>query len=141
RFMAESGADPHLSLVIWERLDVARATPEVAALAAATAPVELSFTRVAAFGAEVVYLAPAPSARLADLQARVRARVAPCAEGTWPHYEPAAWVPHCTLAMDLGSIGAATALALASGLALPLEARLTRMAIVEFRPVRERFSR
>jgi len=141
RFMAESGAEPHVSLVIWDRLDVARATPEVAALAAATAPVELSFTHVAAFGAEVVYLAPAPSARLADLQARVHARFAPLGDAGWPHYEPAAWVPHCTLAMDLGSIGAATALALASSLALPLDARLTRVAIVEFRPVRERFSR
>ena len=56
-------------------------------------------------------------------------------------YLPGSWVPHCTLAMDLGSVSAATALALASGLALPLDAHLDRVGIVEFRPVRERFSR
>ena len=43
--------------------------------------------------------------------------------------------------MDLGSVTAATALALAESLTLPLAGRLERMAIVEFRPVRERFSR
>ena len=43
--------------------------------------------------------------------------------------------------MDLGSATAAAALALAATLALPLHGRLERMAIVEFRPVRERFSR
>jgi 2'-5' RNA ligase len=139
--MADSGAEPHVSLVIWDRLDVARAAPEVAALAAETAPPALSFTHVAAFGAEVVYLAPAPSPLLAELQARVHARFAALGESCWAHYEPTAWIPHCTLAMDLGSVTAATALAVASTLALPLDARLTRMTIVEFRPVRERFSR
>ena len=141
RFMADSGADPHVSLVIWDRLDVARATAEVAALARETAAVSLSFTRVAAFGAEVVYLEPAACSPLAALQAHVHDRLGPLGDGVWPHYAPAVWVPHCTLAMDLGSITAATALALAGELALPLRARLTRVAIVEFRPVRERFSR
>ena len=141
RFMADSGADPHVSLVIWDRLDVARAAAEVATVAGETAPVDATFTHVAAFGAEVVYLAVAPSAALAGLQARVHARFAALGEEPWQHYAPAAWVPHCTLAMDLGSVTAATALALAPTLALPLAARLERMAIVEFRPVRERFAR
>jgi len=141
RFMADSGADPHVSLVIWDGLDVERAAAEVAALAGETAPVPVSFTRVSAFGAEVVYLMPAPSAPLADLQARVDARLASLGHARWPHYAPAAWVPHCTLAMDLGSVSAATALALAADFSLPLDARLDRVGIVEFRPVRERFSR
>ena len=141
RFMADSGADPHVSLVIWDGLDVERAAAEVSALARETAPVPVSFTHVAAVGAEVVYLALAPSAPLADLQAYVDARLAPLGRARWPHYAPGAWVPHCTVAMDLGSVTAATALALASELALPLAARLDRAGIVEFRPVRERFAR
>ena len=152
RFMADSGADPHVSLVIWDELDVERAAVEIAALAGETAPVPVSFTHVSAFGAEVVYLALAPSARLLALQARVDVRLAPHGHARWPHYAPAAWVPHCTLAMDLGSVGRGTlagfpstppaaALALAAELALPLAARLERVGIVEFRPVRERFSR
>ena len=141
RFMADSGADPHVSLVIWDRFDVTRAAAEVATVAAETAPVDVTFTHVAAFGAEVAYLAVAPSARLAALQARVHAGFAALGDEPWPHYAPAAWVPHCTLAMDLSSVTAAGALALASGLPLPLHARLERMAIVEFRPVRERFFR
>ncbi len=141
RFMADSGADPHVSLVIWDGLDVERASAELGALAAETAPLPVSFTHVSAFGAEVVYLALAPSTRLAALQSHADTRLAGLGRARWPHYAPAAWVPHCTLAMDLGSIGAATALALASELTLPLAAQLDRVAIVEFRPVRERFSR
>ena len=141
RFMADSGADPHVSLVIWDGLDVDRASTDIAALAAATAPLPVSFTHVSTFGAEVVYLALAPSKRLVELQARVDARLAPLGGARWPHYAPAAWVPHCTLAMELGSVSAASALVLASELTLPLAAHLDRVAIVEFRPVRQRFSR
>jgi 2'-5' RNA ligase len=144
RFMADSGADPHVSLVIWEDLDVERAAAEVTALAAETAPSEVTFTAVRAFGAEVVYLALAPSAALAALQRRVDSRLAGLGRARWPHYAPAAWIPHCTLAMDLGPltpVTAASALALAKRLPLPLAGRLERMAVVEFRPVRERFSR
>ena len=88
-----------------------------------------------------MYLALAPSPRLADFQARVDARFASLGRERWPHYAPEAWIPHCTLAMDLGSVTAATALALAADFPLPLDARLDRVGIVEFRPVRERFSR
>ncbi|HEU5194118.1 MAG TPA: 2'-5' RNA ligase family protein [Methylomirabilota bacterium] len=141
RFMADSGADPHVSLVIWDGLDVDRASTDIVSLAAETAPLPVSFTHVSAFGAEVVYLALAPSKRLVELQARVDARLAPLGRARWPHYAPAAWVPHCTLAMELGSVSAVAALALASELTLPLVAHLDCVAIVEFRPVRERFSR
>lgn len=140
RFMAESGADPHVSLAIWDSLEVEPAIAEVTALAPATAPVALTFTAVRTFGAEVVYLALAPSQRLVDLQARVQARIGALGRRGWPHYAPAAWVPHCTVAMDLGSVTLDTALAVAAGLKLPLSARLDRMAIVQFRPVRERYS-
>src|SRR5215470_6293154 len=139
RYMADSGAEPHVSVAIWDDLRVERAAIEVAALVTQTAPVPLSFTQVRTFGAEVVYLAVAPSARLVDLHARVQARIGPLGDGAWEHYAPGAWIPHCTLAMDLDTGTAATALALATGFALPLTGRLDRMAIVEFRPVRERF--
>ena len=60
--------------------------------------------------------------------------------GPWAHYAPVSWLPHCTLAMDLGSGQLAAALAVAEGVALPLNGYLERLAIVEFCPVRERFS-
>jgi 2'-5' RNA ligase len=139
-FIAESGTDPHVSLAIWDRLSIEHAIAEVTVLAPATPPVPVTFTEVRAFGAEVVYLACEPSARLAELQRVVQARFAPLGDGPWEHYQPAAWVPHCTLAMDLGPVTAATARAVAATLPLPLSGRLDRMAVVQFRPVRERYS-
>jgi 2'-5' RNA ligase len=140
RFMADSGADPHVSLAIWNSLNVEAAIAEVAALAPAIAPVPVTFTAVRAFGRDVVYLALAPSTRLVELQARVQARIGARGDGAWPHYAPAAWVPHCTLAMDLGPVTLETALGVAAGFTLPLHSRLDRMGVVEFRPVRERYS-
>jgi 2'-5' RNA ligase len=140
RFMADSRADPHVSVAIWEELDVAEAAVAVASLAAATAPLALSFPEVRTFGDEVVYLAVAASAGLCDLQARVHAGVGRHGGGLWAHYAPASWLPHCTLAMDLGPGQLAAALPVARALPLPLNGHLDRIAIVEFRPIRERFS-
>jgi len=140
RFMAESGADPHVSLAIWDRLSLEHAIAEVTVLAAATPPMPVTFSEVRAFGTEVLYLACEPSARLTELQRVVQARFAPLGDGPWEHYKPTAWVPHCTLAMDLGPMTAATALAVAATLPLPSSSRLDRMAVVQFRPVRERYS-
>ncbi|HET7340045.1 MAG TPA: 2'-5' RNA ligase family protein, partial [Methylomirabilota bacterium] len=91
RVMADLGVDPHLSLAVWEALDVERAAAAVTALAGETAPVAVTFTEVRAFGGEAVYLWPAPSPRLAELQARVQARLAPLGVGASAHYAAAAW--------------------------------------------------
>ena len=140
RFMSDSGAEPHVTLGVWETMDVGRCIPEIVALAAATAPVPLTFIEVRTFGANVVYLAPTPSARLVDLHQWVQARVGALAVGEWPHYARDVWVPHCTLAMELGSSVIETALGLATTMTLPLTGYGDRVAIVEFRPVRERYS-
>ena len=140
QFMADSNADPHITLGIWESLDIQRTVAEVAALANLTAPVPLVFADVQVFGTEVVYLAPTRSTRLADLHRHVHERIGPLGDGAWPYYTAAAWVPHCTVAMELGLVPIATALNIATGIVLPLSGRGDRIAIVEFRPARERYT-
>lgn len=140
RFMADSGAAPHVTLGVWDELDVAPATAAAAALAKATAPLPLTFTDVRTFGDEVAYLAPVRSVRLAALQRRAQAAIGPFGRGAWPNYAPAAWIPHCTLAMELPPGRIADVLTLAATLTLPILTRGDHLSIVEFRPVRERYS-
>ena len=138
RFMSDSGADPHVTLGVWDSLVIDRCVEVVAALARVTAPLPLSFTAVRTFGTGVIFLAPTPSRRLAALQARVWGGIDAFAVGAWPNYTAGQWVPHCTLAMELGTVDVEAALAIANTFALPLHGHGDRLSIVEFRPVRER---
>ncbi len=140
RYMTDSRADPHVTLGVWDDLAVVRSVDVVSDLARTTAPVPVTFTGVRTFGAGVIFLAPEASRRLTALQARVWADVDPLAVGAWPNYAAGAWVPHCTLAMELGAVDVEAALAIANTIALPLDGHADRLSIVEFRPLRERHS-
>jgi len=61
--------------------------------------------------------------------------------GSWDHYRPGTWVPHCTLATDMEPDQFGAALAIAGRVSLPLECRVGEVGIVEFRPVKQLVSR
>jgi 2'-5' RNA ligase len=136
-YMAASGARPHVSLGIWESLDRERAEAEVARFAAETSPVRVSFASVGLFPRVAVFLAPTVTADLLELHAGFHRRLARFGAAPWAHYRPGVWVPHCTLAMDLGPDRFGDALAIADRVPLPLECRLVEVGIVEFRPVKQ----
>ena len=48
--------------------------------------------------------------------------------GSWDHYRPGTWVPHCTLATDMEPDQFGTALAIAGRVSLPLGAGWARSA-------------
>jgi 2'-5' RNA ligase len=134
-YMARSGASPHVSLGIWEALDLPAARAALAALARETAPEPVTFTGVGTFPGNVVYLAAEATPRLLELHARVHRCFAPLGSGPWRHYASGVWVPHCTLAADFAEDRLATVLAIARR-APPPGGRLERAGIVEFRPVK-----
>jgi len=138
-YMATCGARPHVSLGIWEEMDVPAAADALRAFARAMAPLPVTFERVARFPGGVVYLAPRFDARLVAVQARLHAALTD-GRGGWPHYQPGVWIPHCTMAMDYPPRLEAVAGTIAESTRLPLQARLGEIGIVQFRPVRTRFT-
>jgi 2'-5' RNA ligase len=135
-WMAESGANPHVSLAIWDEIDRDAMPTRLERFAAETPAIDVVFPRVGTFdSAGVVYLEPEVGARLREVHAQCRRAFADLGRGAWPHYAPGVWVPHCTLAMDFGAALDRIA-AGARRAALPLRGRLERAEIVEFRPVR-----
>jgi len=140
-YMATSGVAPHVSLGIWESLDLARAEADLTRFAAETSPVRMSFASVGLFPGVAVFLAPAVTTDLLELHAGFHRRFARLGAAPWTHYQPGAWVPHCTLATDLGPDRFGDALAIAARVPLPLEAVLVEVGIVEFRPVKQLVSR
>ncbi|MBI2204611.1 MAG: 2'-5' RNA ligase family protein [Candidatus Rokubacteria bacterium] len=135
-WMEESGATPHVSLAIWDRIDHRAFDAELARLAADTRPMPITFDAVGTFPAGAVFLRPVPDPALVDLQRRCHARLSPFAAEPWTYYLPHAWIPHCTLAMDVPPDRMAEVLAVARRAPLPIAGRLEAVGIVEFRPVR-----
>jgi 2'-5' RNA ligase len=135
--MAELGANPHVSLVIWDDVDVAGMTAATAELSRHTPPLPIVFDRVAVFSTTgVVFLAPRPDTALQDVQARWHQDLAGHGRRPWPHYAPNVWVPHCTLAQDLADARTiARARRLTERIPLPLVGRLERAELIRFRPV------
>ncbi len=134
---ARRGADPHLSVGIWETLDLGAIEGEIVEVARSTAPPGVTFGRVDTFPHGAVFLAPREPAALLALHVDVHRRIGRLAPGAWAHYVPGAWVPHCTLATHLTRAELEAALPIARRAPLPIRARLTRLAVIEFPPARE----
>jgi 2'-5' RNA ligase superfamily protein len=134
-WMADSGAEPHVSLAIWERIDRAPFAAEIARFAAETAPIPITLDAVSTFPGSAIYLRVAHDPRLVELQRRVHARFDALASEPWAYYMPDQWVPHCTLAMEIPPARLDDALVVARRAALPLAGRLEFVGLVEFRPV------
>lgn len=95
-----AGARPHVSLSVYDRVDVAAFSDRLAAFAAERAAVEVEVASwgVVAVAEPVVFLAPVVTRDLLALHGDFHRRFARL--GTpWPYYRPGNWVPHCTLAM------------------------------------------
>ena len=100
RSMLDLGYPPHVTLAVYDELDVAPAVVSLDRAFGGVAQVPVTLTGFSTFGAGsgVCYAAVAPSPELNSLQARVLAVVGePCR----PYCEPAQWTPHCTLAVGM----------------------------------------
>jgi len=122
-FMAESGANPHVSLAIWNEIDRDAMAAALTRFAATTPAIDIVFPTVGTFASTgVVFLAPALNARLVEVHRRCHETFVGLGGGPWPHYAPGAWAPHCTLAQDVGPTLDRIA-SLARHAALPLRGR------------------
>jgi 2'-5' RNA ligase len=136
-WMDVSGAEPHVSLAIWDAIDRAPFEAALARFARETAPPTVTFDAVDIFPGGAIYLRAAPSPALAEVQRRAHERLDEAGSGAWHYYLPERWIPHCTVAMEFPVDRKNQALTVVRRVALPLVARLESAALIEFRPVRE----
>ena len=139
-YMAQCGAGPHISLVLWDDVDPPSAKRALESFAQETPPIEVSLVGVDHFGDVAVYLAPAPAPDLVAVHRRFYERFGRLGANPSPYYAPGAWVPHCTLAMDFTPETTTTALAVARRARLPITGRLERIELIQYRPVQLRHS-
>lgn len=91
---------PHFSYLVGDRLDRKGVDEALRQLARSTSPFSVRVRGVGTFPAPwpVVYLRVEPEARLRQFHRRLWEAVHPAVTRPWSYYDPAAWVPHVTLA-------------------------------------------
>jgi 2'-5' RNA ligase len=137
--MLDLGAQPHISLAVFEHLDPAPLREDLNRFAEATRPLSVVLSHAGAFPTAegVVFLAPAVTQELLELHRSLhgvlRHRGIECAG----YYQPGKWVPHCTVAIGVApdKMGAATEICLRSQAFGPVE--IDEVSLVDFPPVRE----
>ena len=100
--LEDIGTTPHVSLAVFEDVDVAILTGIVHDFAASTAPFKMRISSVGTFmgGENVVFLAPVVTASLLDVHASLHVRLVADGLSCHPYYLPGAWVPHCAVTVE-----------------------------------------
>jgi hypothetical protein len=120
---------PHLSLVAADRLDAAATVAALDGLDAAP-PLKITLDHIGLFVGRVLFLGPAPTIELLDLQAAVHGRLALAGIEVFDVYRPGAWVPHSTMSMRVPHAKLPDGLRLCLDM-LPLEATIVGGAIAD----------
>ena len=138
-FMPNSGARPHVSIAVYSHIVPSEIEPILSRFSREVGETKIEFEGVSTFpnGGGVVFLAPKPSASLRNLHARFHTLVRQFAGKLSHYYAPGAWVPHCTLDMDLPAENVPKIIELCNNLDLPTEAHLLEIGLIEFRPIKE----
>lgn len=142
--MDETIARPHVTLIAADEVDRSRLDRFLQDFAARTRPLVVRFASFGIFpnspavpvSSGVVFLAPVVTRSLVELHRRFCQEVGAFVTHPREYYRPDHWVPHCTLAMDLSPDAIAPTFEVCRDLALPLDASLVEIDLIEFRPVR-----
>ena len=134
--MRALGYPPHLTFAVYDTLTTGDLKPALDTAFARQAPFSLVFESIRIFEgpALVLWAAPRPCAALGDAHAIIHRIIDPAF--CRPHYRPGAWVPHCTLAMQVPTKRRQDALAFASHPVELFEVVFDVADIVQFPPVR-----
>lgn len=135
---AEAGWIPHISLTVFNELDLAMAEARLAAFAAEQESIEVRFSSIGAFPTEegVLFLAPVVTERLLRLHAAFHTLFEDTRSQQWAYYFPGSWVPHTTLAFIRDEAVFAEALGLIKAAFSPLTGRIRSVGIVQYPEVK-----
>jgi len=136
RHLVESANRPHLTLAVYDNLDVVTAERELLLFVPTLAPFPVIFTHVGVFTqpSPVVFLAPVVTIDLLDLHQVTHERFV--GFGTGPHqfYLPRRWIPHCTIALHVDRQTLPLSMEVIQEISLPMTGTVTELGIVRVSP-------
>jgi 2'-5' RNA ligase len=140
-YMHQSANRPHLSLAIYQHVDLKECEQLLESFAAARNPLPVHFQHLGIFSTTpaAVFLGSTVTISLLELHLQIHETLRPVCIDPNPYYLPGKWVPHCTLALDLEPRLITQALDIGLQVSLPLNGEITDIGVIEFRPVRHLF--
>ena len=139
----DSGAFPHITLSIFDQLDLETSKEGIDLLAERFSAFDLTFTEVATFteARNVVFLKAEKSPRLTEMKRLLSTTLEDTPAEEWYYSRQDRWIPHVTLAIDVPIDTMSTAVRIAGDIPLPLESRILRVGIVQLEPLKHIASR
>ena len=139
-YLYESANRPHITLVIYQQLDLTACKPLIQSIAAEQSSLPVSFQYIGIFPITgAVFAGPTVTEGLLDLHHRVHETMQPISTEPDLYYLPDQWIPHCGLAIELAPELITPAFEISLELALPLNGKITEIGCIEFRPVNHLF--
>jgi 2'-5' RNA ligase len=139
----DSGAFPHITLSIFDELDLESSKRNIELLAERFPSFELSFTEIATFteARNVVFLKADESSTLTSMKEYLSRALATTAAEEWYYSRDERWVPHVTLAIDVPAEQIQAAVEIASHIPLPLIGSALKVGVVQLEPLKHLASR
>jgi 2'-5' RNA ligase len=127
---------PHVTLAVYDSIPERQLTEALRSVFGLHPPLRLRFSKLAFFEAPdlVFWAAPEQSEPLQRAHSAIHELIDPrlCRS----HYQPGAWIPHCTLATQVTAGNRDEAIALAAETIEPFEVLFDKAECVEFYPIR-----
>jgi len=137
--MLDSGIQPHVSMAVYNEIEVGHASSMLASLSREINPFQLVFSSVGAFPGKptILFLSPAANRYLLELHKRIHTLFSSYEDQAWHLYQQGQWVPHCTLAMDLPEHAVCQGFKLALSINLPITVSINAIGLAEIEPVQQ----
>lgn len=136
-YMKEHGIPPHLTLSFFEKETPVGLEDIISACAQEINIGDIAFASIGAFNPSVLFLAPVMSKYLLNSCALVNERLRLTASALSGQYLPGGWVPHVTLATQLGGAQLCRAFEIAQSEFCAFRGRATRIVLAQCNPYRE----
>lgn len=130
----EQALTPHLTLAGFEAFDLPTLVEALTDALDEVLSFPVTFASLGAFVGEnrVLFLAPIITKPLLALHEGIYTAIGASVQGIEARYAPEAWIPHCTLAMELTDSQLAEGVRHLSELDLPLQTHITRVQLVTY---------
>jgi len=126
----------HISLAVYDELDVEASLPLLKKFAQETPPFAVALATIGNFPTNegVVFIAPAESAALRQIHASLHELLGKLGLSSWRYFDPKCWVPHCTVAFGIAPESVAVAMAACHASFQPITGQFIELGLTSFPP-------
>jgi hypothetical protein len=133
---------PHLSLALYDELDIAACVSRLKMFAEMFSPFALTISSLGIFptGNACLFVAPTVTQRLLDVHAYIHQLLEDAGTASLTNFVPGSWIPYCSLAPAIDARFIPQAIAIGMAIPLPLYCRVEEIGVVECWPVKHLYS-